>query len=140
MSREVADGRDARVYDHLVMTRIALVVSLLAMALAGSASASGPAASAAKTCSLTLSQQRNSGATYLVQLRVTGVGCSTGLKVEKAWQSCRRATAGHTNCRRTVLGYRSTQKVLDSSKTQYDAKVTATSGARVITFIYTQNR
>jgi hypothetical protein len=123
------------------MLRIALVISLVILALgAVSASASGPSASAAKTCSLSLSQQRNSGATYLVQLKVTGVGCSTGLKVEKAWQSCRRATTGHTTCRKRVLGYRSTQKILDSSKTQYDARVVCTSGSRVVTFIYTQNR
>lgn len=115
------------------MIRFALAISLVTLAFAGSAQA-------AKTCSLTLSQQRHAGATYLVQLKVSGVSCATGLKVEKAWQSCRRATAGRTTCRKRVLGYRSTQKVLDSSKTQYDAKVTAKSGSKVVTFVYTQNK
>jgi hypothetical protein len=116
------------------MIRTALALSLLTLAFTGTAQA------ATKTCSLSLKQQRSSGATYLVQLKVTGVGCSTGLKVEKAWQSCRRATAGKTTCRKRVLGYKSTQKILDSSKTQYDAKVTAKSGAKLVTFIYTQNK
>jgi hypothetical protein len=116
------------------MIRTALAAALLTLAFAGTASA------ATRTCSLSLNQQRNSGATYLVQLRVTGVSCSTGLKVEKAWQSCRRATAGRTTCRKTVLGYRSKQTILDRSRTQYDAKVTAKRGAKLVTFIYTQNR
>jgi hypothetical protein len=123
------------------MIRFALPLSLLVLALAaGTAPASGPVASAAKTCHLTINQERHSGATYLVQLSVTGVSCSTGLKVEKAWQSCRRATPGHTTCRKRVLGYRSTQKILDSGKTQYDARVTCKRGSRTVTFVYTQNK
>ena len=59
------------------MIRTALALSLLVLAFPVSASA-------AKTCSLSLNQQRHSGATYLVQLKVSGVTCSTGLKVEKA--------------------------------------------------------
>ena len=117
-----------------LMIRTALALALLTLAFTGTASA------ATKTCSLTLNQQRHSGATYLVQLKVSGVNCATGLKVEKAWQTCRRSTAGHMTCKKTVLGYRSTQKVLDSSKTQYDAKVTAKRGSKVVTFIYTQNK
>jgi hypothetical protein len=116
------------------MIRTALALSLLTLAFTGSASA------ATKSCHLTLDQQRHSGSTYLVQLKVSGTTCSSGLKVEKAWQSCRRSTAGKTTCRKTVLGYKSTQKILDSSKTQYDAKVTATSGSKVVTFVYTQNK
>jgi len=115
------------------MIRTALAFAVLSLVLAAPASA-------AKTCSLTLNQQRHSGATYLVQLKVSGVSCATGLKVEKAWQSCRRATAGHTTCRKRVLGYSSKQTILDSSKTQYDAKVTCKHGARVVSFIYTQNK
>jgi hypothetical protein len=122
------------------MIRTAFVFSLLALAFAATAGASGPTASAARTCSLTLNQQRHSGSTYLVQLKVSGVSCSTGLKVEKDWQSCRRSTAGHTTCKRRVDGYKCSQKVLDSSKTQYDAKVTCTSGQRVVQFVYTQNK
>jgi hypothetical protein len=117
-----------------VMFRTAFALSLLTLAFTGTASA------AAKTCHLTLDQQRHSGSTYLVQLKVSGTTCSTGLKVEKAWQSCRRSTPGKTVCRKSVLGYKSTQKILDSSKTQYDAQVTAKSGSKVVTFIYTQNK
>jgi hypothetical protein len=116
------------------MIRIALLL-LCVLAFAASA----PAASAAKTCHLTLNQQRHSGSTYLIQLRVKNVSCKTGLKIEKAWQSCRRATPGHRTCRRRVDRYSCKQKVLDSSPTQYDARVTCTRGARVVVFTYTQN-
>ena len=110
------------------------------MGVAGGASASGPVATASKTCSLTLSQQRHSGATYLIQLKVSGTTCSSGLSVEKAWQSCRKSTPGRRTCKRRVSGYKCTQKVLDSSKTQYDAKTTCKSGSRTVTFYYTQNK
>ena len=125
---------------HAPMIRIASAISLLTLVLTASASAAGPTASAAKTCHLSLSQQRNSGATYLVQLKVSGVTCSTGLKVEKDWQSCRRSTSGKTTCKRRVDSYKCSQKVLDSSKTQYDASVKCTRGSRVVSFIYTQNK
>ena len=121
------------------MIRLAISALALCMILASTAAASGPTATASKTCKLSLNQQRHSGATYLVQLSVSGVSCSTGLKVEKAFQSCRKSTAGHRTCKRRVLGYKCAQKVLDSSRTQYDAKVTCTSGSRKVVFIYTQN-
>ena len=122
------------------MTRIVLALSLLVLASSGAALASGPQAAAAGTCRLTLDQQRHSGATYLVQLKQSGTTCPAALKFEKAWQTCRRSTAGHMTCRKRVLGYTSSQKVLDSSKTQYDAKVSAKNGSRSVTFIYTQNK
>lgn len=96
-------------------------------------------ASAAKTCHLTLNQQRHSGSTYLVQLSVAHVTCAAGLKVEKDWQSCRRSTPGHRTCKRRVDGYSCKQTVLDHSPTQYDARVTCTRGARLVKFVYTQN-
>src|SRR4051794_32342058 len=105
------------------MIRLAVAVALAVLAIGGSATASGPPAFVAKTCRLTANQQLNAGATYLVQLTVGAVSCSTGLQVEKAWQSCRRATAGRTTCRKRVLGYASTQTILDSNKKQYDARV-----------------
>lgn len=125
----------------MICIRLGMGVCALALSigLATSASAGGPTATASKTCKLTISQQRNSGATYLVSLSVSGAGCSTGLKVEKAFQSCRRTTAGHRTCRKRVLGYSCAQTVIDSVKTQYDAKVTCKSGSRVVKFTYTQN-
>jgi hypothetical protein len=125
------------------MTRLAALTVLCALSLsiglAAQASAAGPVATASKSCKLTLSQQRNAGATYLVALSVSGVTCSTGLKVEKAWQSCRKGTAGHKTCKKRVLGYSCKQSVLASSKTQYDAKVSCKTGSRVVKFTYTQN-
>jgi hypothetical protein len=111
----------------------------LSAALGATAAASGLAAHASKTCSLTLDQQRRSGSTYLVSLGATNVSCPSGLSVEKAFQSCRRSTAGRRTCRKSVSGYKCTQTVLDSSKTQYDAKVSCTAGKRAVRFTYTQN-
>jgi hypothetical protein len=71
---------------------------------------------------------------------VSGTTCSSGLKVEKAYQSCRRATSGKTTCKKRVLGYGCKQTVLGSSKKQYDARVTCTAGSKVVKFTYTQNR
>src|SRR5881275_2841302 len=114
------------------MIRAALIAAAIALLTAS------PAA-AAKTCHLTIKQQRHSGSTYLISLTVKNVSCSTGLKVEKDWQACRHKTPGHKTCKRSVDGYRSKQTLLDSSPTQYDAKVTATRGSRVVKFVYTQN-
>lgn len=122
------------------MTRVLIFALVASMALAATASAAGPTAHASKGCKLSLYQQRHAGATYLVQLRVAGTTCSNGLKVEKAWQSCRRATAGKTTCRKRVLGYSCKQTILASSRSQYDARVTCTAGFRVVKFVYTQNR
>jgi hypothetical protein len=125
------------------MIRIRLALGLCALALSMGLASSAPAASstaaASKTCKLTITQQRNAGATYLVSLGVTGVSCSKGLKAETAFQSCRRTTAGHRTCSKRVLGYSCKQTMIDSVKTQYDAKVTCTSGSRVVKFTYTQN-
>ena len=121
------------------MTRFALALSILVLAFAGTATASGPTAMASKSCHLTINQQRHSGATYLTQLSVSGVSCSTGLKLEKAWQACRKKTAGHRTCKKRVSGYSSSQKILGSSKVEYDAKVTMKRGSKKVTFIYQQN-
>ena len=126
---------------NALMIRLALALGALALIAAGPASASTPVATAAKSCHLTTNQEFHSGATYLLKLSVGGgVSCATGLKVEKAFQSCRRSTAGHTTCKKRVLGYRCAQKVLDSSRTQYDASVTCKAGARKVAFVYTQNK
>jgi hypothetical protein len=125
----------------MIRIRFAIGVCALVLStgLASSASAAATTATASKTCKLTITQQRNSGATYLVSLSVTGVSCSTGLKVEKAFQSCRRTTAGHRTCKKRILRYGCKQTVLDSVKTQYDAQVTCRSGSRMVKFTYTQN-
>src|SRR4051812_30713449 len=84
----------------LLTTTLAIAVAIFALALLGAGTAAADTAAAPRTCRLSPTQQQNAGATYLVQLKVTGVSCSTSLKLEKAWQACRRATAGRTSCRR----------------------------------------
>ena len=126
------------------MTRITLATCLCALVLgagmAASAAAAGPTATAARTCDLSLKQQRNAGATYLVQLTVSRLSCRKGLRIEKAYQRCRRDTRGQTTCKRRVRRFRCAQRILASSRTQYDAKVSCKRGRRKVGFIYTQNK
>jgi hypothetical protein len=124
---------------HPLMIRIALALSILALVAAPTAGASGPAAHAAGKCKLTRDQQFHSGSTYLISLSVSGVSCSTGLKVEKAWQACRKKTSGHRVCKSRVLGYKSTYRDLGSIKTQINYKVTCTNGSRKVVFVFQQN-
>jgi hypothetical protein len=98
-----------------------------------------PTASASKSCSLSPTQQRHSGSTYLLALSVKGLSCSKGMGVQKAFQSCRHGTAGHRSCARKVSGHKCRQAILSSSKTQYDAKVSCTRGSKAVKFTYTQN-
>jgi hypothetical protein len=88
---------------------------------------------------MTIKEQRNAGATYLVSLGVNGVSCPTGLSVERAFQSCRRSTKGHRDCKRKVNGFACKQTLLATSKAQYDARVACTARGRSVGFIYSQN-
>ena len=81
---------------HSLARRLALVLAaagLLAVGVATPSQATGPAASASRTCSLAGSY-RTLGPTYANQLRVTGTSCSTGKNVIRAWHNCRLAQGG----------------------------------------------
>jgi hypothetical protein len=65
------------------------------------------------------------GYTYLTSLTVTRTTCTTGKSVVRH--------------RGGVAGWHCSNKVLDRSPVQYDARMTCTSGSRRVVFGYTQN-
>ena len=87
------------------------------------APAASPPAHAAGSCSV--GQGKGYGYSYLTSLTVSSTGCSTGRNVAKHH--------GH------VSGWSCSRKRLDTSPVQYDEKVSCRSGARRVTWTYTQN-
>lgn len=100
----------------------------------------GPTAMAARKCSLTYTQQRSLGTTYVLTLRVAGTTCANGRKVVKAYHLCRRANGGRDGrCATRVYGYRCVERRFNRISSQYDARVRCTKTGREIFHIYTQN-
>lgn len=119
------------------MLRLTLTL-VLALAVTGTAlaAAAGPTAKAARGCNIS-GKERKLGATYVTSLRVRNLSCSDGASLVKAYHSCRRKGNGRS-CS-GFSGYKCTQKVIDKSKTQYDAKAECSKGSKVFSQVYTQN-
>jgi hypothetical protein len=99
--------------------------ALLAIGIAASgAAARGPVAHAAGSCGL--GDPRGYGYSYLTSLWVKNTTCKLGRTIAK--------DHGHYS------GWSCKKTTLDSSPVQYDARVTCTSGSRVVKYTYTQNR
>ncbi len=114
--------------------------ALLAVPLAGSASASdgGPVAQASKACSLTLSQQRNMGTTYVFSLSAKGVKCSSARSLAKAYHGCRHRKGKAGKCG-GVSGYSCSESRYNKSRFSYDATATCTKGSKKVVQKYQQN-
>jgi hypothetical protein len=81
---------------------------------------------------------RRLGATYVTSLSVSRVSCSTGKRVVKAYNACRRAHGGvKGKCPRKVLGYRCSEH-RDSIPTEITARVSCKASARRVRFNYEQ--
>ena len=119
------------------MTRRARM-GVLAESVALLAALSFPAASQARTCSLSSKEQRNLGATYVLQLTVTNYTCSNAKTLVKAYHACRRRNGGRDGYCRSVNRFRCTERRFNKSRTQYDSRVTCTRGSRVVKHVYTQ--
>jgi hypothetical protein len=122
---------------------ISFATALLAGLIAPSVmAAGGPQATASATnCTLTSSEQRNLGASYVTSLKVSGVSCAKGKGVTLAFNNCR--TAGgkpQGTCGRKVGHYSCTEKRYDAVPgVQYSSKVTCSWGAKRVYSTYTQN-
>ena len=90
---------------------------------AGAASASGPVAHAAGTCGI--GNSRGYGYSYLTSLWVSNTSCKTGRTI-----ALHHGGSGWS-CKKTTL---------DSSRVQYDARVSCSKGSGRIKWTYTQNR
>jgi hypothetical protein len=118
---------------------------LAAICLAGAlallvAAAPGSAATSLKRCNIRGKEQRL-GATYVTSLRVRAVSCATGERVEKAFQSCRRAKGVRGRCTRRVLRFScsETRPSDEQIPTQLNGHVTCRRGTRRVAFVYQQD-
>lgn len=115
---------------------IALAAALAAtLALGATATAhpvSQPTASAARTCS----PGKYPGQGYFQRLVVTRVSCATGRRVMRAHYACRIKHGRKGTCPR-VLGYRC-REIRNEISTEYNARVTCTSGSRKVVYYYQQ--
>jgi hypothetical protein len=122
-------------------TVLLAAAALLAVPLAGSASASaggGPVAQAAKKCSLTLSQQRNMGTTYVFSLSASDVSCRSARGLAKAYHDCRHRRGKGGSCG-GVSGYSCSERRYNKSRFSYDATATCTKGSKKVVQKYQQN-
>jgi hypothetical protein len=100
--------------------------------------ADGAVASSAGSCNIT-GKQRNQGPTYLTSLSVSGVSCSTGLSVVRAYYACRLHSGGVKGyCHSRVLGFRCSEKRV-GIPIQFDSKVTCARGTARVYHTYTQD-
>jgi hypothetical protein len=113
-------------------------VSVLAAAVALIAALAMPAASQARTCSLSTYDQRHLGATYVLQLTVRNYTCSNGKKLVKAYHACRRRNGGADGFCRSVNRFKCSERRFNKTRTEYDSRVTCTRGSRVVKHVYTQ--
>src|SRR5262245_30498345 len=124
------------------LTRACALAALAAAAvliLPAAAPASGPTAVAAKSCHLSLNQQRHLGTTYVLNLRVSGVSCRTGRKVVKAYHGCRHSRGGPDGTCGSVSGWSCSEHRFNKSRFSYDATATCKKGSRRVKHTYTQN-
>ena len=118
-----------------------LVAGLLSAGLAV------PASAQAATCKLSVRKSQSLGPTYVVDARgkpgynVRGTSCATGLKVVKAFHSCRLKKGEKGRCTTKVLGYSCTDKRDPdlASPLSFDGDVVCKRGSARVTHHYTQN-
>jgi hypothetical protein len=115
----------------------AAIAALAAALLLGLGSQS---AVAATSCHLSPYQQRHLGTTYVLSVKVKGVGCTKAKKVVKAYHACRHEHGKAGKCSRKVSGgWKCSDKRFNVIAIQYDAKMTCKKGTARIFSTYTQN-
>jgi hypothetical protein len=116
---------------------VVAALAVLALVPAGS-TAAGPSAHAAKSCGT--GSGRGLGPTYAYKLTVSHTSCRNGRKLIRAYNTCRHHHGGKRGHCSGVLGYHCSQRILDKSSVQFDARVRCKKGGgRRINHVYTQN-
>jgi hypothetical protein len=116
----------------------ALAIAAVPMA-AGPAAASPAAHTAATKCGFHGLEQEHLGPSYLTSLTVSGVSCSTGKKLVRAYYRCRIHEGGvHGHCKRTVMGFHCSEHRTGIS-IQFNARVKCTRGRAQVIHTYTQD-
>lgn len=112
---------------------IAVVVLVAAVVLAPEAGATGPVATASKTCGV--GDTRSYGTTYVTVLKVSNTSCRSGKRLVRAFHACRPGKSG--KCA-SVSGYSCSERRYNKSKTSYDSNVTCRKGDKTVKHTYTQ--
>jgi hypothetical protein len=124
------------------MSRTIRRIVPFAAAVATAAALAIPAsAGAATSCKLSLKTARGMGPTYVTSLKVTGTSCSNGIKVTRAFQSCRLEKGKKGRCTTKVLGFscRETRPGSESIPTQFTGHVTCRKGGARVSHVYQQD-
>ncbi|MEY2440581.1 MAG: hypothetical protein QOJ46_7 [bacterium] len=121
--------------------RIRRLAPLVAAAATAAVLAVPAASGAATTCKLSLSTARHMGPTYVTLMKVSGTSCANGVKVTKAFHSCRLKHGKRGRCTTKVLGYSCTDRRPsdESIPTQFTGHVTCKKGRARITHDYQQD-
>jgi hypothetical protein len=109
-------------------------LALLAVAAGAAALLVFSAPAAAKSCDV--GNTRGYGTTYVTKIGVSGVSCTKGKSLVRAFHACRPGKTG--TCAR-VSGYRCSERRYNKlPHTSYDADVTCKKGGKRVTHTYTQ--
>ena len=111
---------------------LALAAALATMLALGATATAHPTAHAARTCA----PGKYPGQGYFQRLTVTRLSCTAGRRVMRAHYSCRTRHGKKGYCPR-VLGYRC-KEIRNAISTEYNARVTCTSGSRKVVYFYQQ--
>jgi hypothetical protein len=109
-----------------------LVVLAVAAALAPTAAAADPVATASKSCPV--GDQRSYGTTYVITINVSNTSCRAGRSLVRAFHACRPGKSGKCS---SVKGYSCAER-RTSGRTQYDSNVTCRKGSKTVKHTYTQ--
>ena len=114
----------------------AVAICAIAAIPAGAQAGGGTAKS---DCSLSASEQRHLGASYVYTLKVKNLSCDKGKRLVKKYHACRHDNGGANGKCNSVKGYSCNEKVLDSSPQQFNAKATCTKGSKKFKQTFAEN-
>lgn len=117
----------------LIASLCALVGALITTT---TATAGGPVAKAAKTCTVKNGDYPGDG--YLTLLNVTGVSCAKGKSLQRSYYKCRLKKGKKGRCSSRVQGYRC-KETRTTIPTEINGRVSCSRGSKKIRFAYQQN-
>jgi hypothetical protein len=115
----------------------AIAICAIAAIPAGAKGTSGGAAKS--SCSLSASEQRHLGASYVYTLNVKSLSCDKAKRLVKKYHACRHDNGGADGKCNSVKGYSCNEKVLDSSPQQFSAKATCKKGSKKFKQTFAEN-
>lgn len=122
---------------------LALTALAITVAAAPAGADDGTTAKVAEKgkCTLTLSEARGLGASYVTTLKTKGTGCSDGKKVVEAFHKCRKKNGGADGrCKSKVKGYKCDEgKRTGVPGVQYSSRVACKNGSKKVVHEYTMN-